>query len=603
MAMFYIPYKQTAEGILLEYEYEITSVDKINLTSTVSWRVLYSTMFTPNASDPKLTIVGDADFGSYTHDWSATVDVNTYKFEVEIASGSFVIAHNADGTKEDLALNFLAASSYGGNWWTGTWSIPPIRIPATINSVKSSSGSYTLYEDENFVIGYKNIAGNSVKSLQIGIADVGSDDLLVGYKTISTPANTSYTLTLTATDKQALYSYFTYSTAHTFKFVLKTVIDGLTLLDDYEATINIRNFKPSLNPTVVDNNSDTLRLTGSNQTLVKYMSDAYYTIGAAPLKGGIITEQFVRNVDTYYEASGTISKVESNTFYFGAEDSRGATSNTAIVFNNQNGRNWVDYIKLTCAIKDIQFDAGGSLTITLTGKYFNGSFGASNNKLTIDYKVYQVSELDGTWQTEGPINPTTDNNGTYNVSINVDGLDYLKRYYVVVKVSDELMATEEVSKIIASTPLFDWSEEDFRLNVRVKMADGFEYPQKLLWGNPDSPETYSQLGSGAVITLDEPISKQSTGIVLVFSLFRDNAPEDVSINSFFVSKAEAVHLLDGAPHMFMMGINSNLTVFGSKYVYISDDKLTGFEGNTNSGTASGINFNNSNFVLRYVIGV
>jgi len=42
----------------------------------------------------------------------------------------------------------------------------------------------------------------------------------------------------------------------------------------------------------------------------------------------------------------------------------------------------------------------------------------------------------------------------------------------------------------------------------------------------------------------------------------------------------------------------------AKYVYIDNDKIRGFANNAStSGTSHGISWNNTSFVLRYVIGV
>lgn len=119
--------------------------------------------------------------------------------------------------------------------------------------------------------------------------------------------------------------------------------------------------------------------------------------------------------------------------------------------------------------------------------------------------------------------------------------------------------------------------------------------QKVLW------EGSVFMHEGHTITLPEAISDQPSGIILVFSLFRNGAAEDVSINSFFVSKKE-VELLPGAPHFFLLGINSGFSSIGGKYIYIDNYQLIGQELNNDSGS-SVINFTNGNYVLRYVIGV
>lgn len=61
---------------------------------------------------------------------------------------------------------------------------------------------------------------------------------------------------------------------------------------------------------------------------------------------------------------------------------------------------------------------------------------------------------------------------------------------------------------------------------------------------------------------------------------------------------------DGKGYVFTLNSGATLGVMGAKYLYISDDKITGHDDNKASGTASsGITYNNAGFVLRYGIGV
>lgn len=122
---------------------------------------------------------------------------------------------------------------------------------------------------------------------------------------------------------------------------------------------------------------------------------------------------------------------------------------------------------------------------------------------------------------------------------------------------------------------------------------------KILWEGADV------LDYTATLELAEPVSKQLNGIVLVFSLYRDGAAADASITSHFIPKKQVELFGNGEiGHTFMMAINAGLSVFGAKYVYITDTTIVGFSNNKSAATAaSGITFNNASFVLRYVIGV
>ena len=104
------------------------------------------------------------------------------------------------------------------------------------------------------------------------------------------------------------------------------------------------------------------------------------------------------------------------------------------------------------------------------------------------------------------------------------------------------------------------------------------------------------------ITLSENVNKQPNGISLVFSEYIDGEAKNQTFVSFFISK-KFVATQAGKGHCLMM-CNNTLSYFATKYLYISNDSITGHANNTATGTgASGIKYTNNRFVLRYVIGV
>ena len=108
--------------------------------------------------------------------------------------------------------------------------------------------------------------------------------------------------------------------------------------------------------------------------------------------------------------------------------------------------------------------------------------------------------------------------------------------------------------------------------------------------------------SGHTITLAEAVSKQPTGIVLLFSEYVDGEAKNQAFHRFFVDKATvAAH--SGVGCVFQLS-TSNLAYFATKYLYIHDETITGHDNNNQTITgACGITATNNRFVLRYVIGV
>lgn len=107
--------------------------------------------------------------------------------------------------------------------------------------------------------------------------------------------------------------------------------------------------------------------------------------------------------------------------------------------------------------------------------------------------------------------------------------------------------------------------------------------------------------AGHTATLKEPISKQPTGILLVFSEIRDGTVDNSSFHHRPVSK-DFVALHPGHAECVQLS-TSDLAYFATKYLYIHDDKIVGHDNNNKTGTGTcGITYTNARFVLRHVIG-
>lgn len=124
--------------------------------------------------------------------------------------------------------------------------------------------------------------------------------------------------------------------------------------------------------------------------------------------------------------------------------------------------------------------------------------------------------------------------------------------------------------------------------------------QKVLWGENLTSGMYMTQDHTA--TLTEGVSQQRNGIVLMFCYYNGTGDTNWGYQSFFIPKV-MVELQNGKGHTFSL-TNGKFGDVGTKYLYISDDKIVGHIDNTISGTAtSGITYANNRFVLRYVFGV
>ena len=381
-------------------------------------------------------------------------------------------------------------------------------------------------------------------------------------------------------------------------------------------------------------------------------------ISTAVLNSSSITnEKYPGGLPNVYKTELQLSDIEDGTFTGIVYNKDGTTTVSTTT------RELIPYYRLSQNVFDLKFKTNGEITFTVNGNCYNDSFGENGNfnLLKIQYKYAdKEEELEAEeWKTASAATRTEWHN--YELNQVISGLDIQTRYFLQVKTSDLLMEETSGVLIVIGKPVFDWNDRDFHVGVPLSIDDGLYMKEdKPIYGvdengnltpaiipydsygnttigygnyTEENGETYiygngvniitnnpltlngreygankvlwsgaSHMNGNQSITLSEAISKQPTGIVLVFSLYRNGAAENVSINSAFISKYEVAAMPD-APHTFWMAINAGFSTIGAKYLYIDDTKITGHEGNTSSGNNSGITFNNSMYVLRYVIGV
>lgn len=120
---------------------------------------------------------------------------------------------------------------------------------------------------------------------------------------------------------------------------------------------------------------------------------------------------------------------------------------------------------------------------------------------------------------------------------------------------------------------------------------------KILW------EGAMYMTAAHKITLPEPVSKQPSGIILVFSRYDSttSTASEHNYNSFFVPKV-LVAEKPGVGSAFRMN-TVNFSVVCTKYIYINDATIAGNDSNDDEGAGNGVTYNNKAYVLRYVIGV
>lgn len=225
--------------------------------------------------------------------------------------------------------------------------------------------------------------------------------------------------------------------------------------------------KPTVSGTVVDTNAATIALTGNQNILVRYCSTALCTMTATLNESaGSIKTKTINNT----AISGntlSIPNVEASTFDFYAKDSREYFNSDKVA---KTADQFIAYIPLTNDATIYRDEpTNGKATLKIEGNYFNGSFGAKANALTVKYKQGNGSYVS--------VTPTISNN-KYSATVSLEDLDYTKSFNFEVVVADALSTVTKPLTLQKGIPVFDWGEEDFNFNVPVTI-NGVNILEKL----------------------------------------------------------------------------------------------------------------------------
>ena len=404
-------------------------------------------------------------------------DVAVGQKNVLIDSGSFTVTHDSTGNysaaisctlrvRNCFDVNGKAYfAEYGdtdlgsksASTLSGTLSTDTIPRKAVITEAPD------FYDEQSPTIYF--VTPNTATSVQVGISFTGAE-MNIPYRSISKTA-TSYTFNFSSTEYSNLVSYLRTNGVVTddglaapVRFYIIT--DGSSSKIDYVTrTATLIDYKPFLDPEVYDTNTAAVALTGDESILIKYISNAYYAINALGRKGATISTVSARNGDlTLGTATGTFEGPTDYRFYFDVIDNYGNRSSF------MKEVNFVEYVKLTCSAQVSEMTADGDVSITLSGKYFNSTFGKVQNNLSL---YYTCTKKGGSTTTKNwhVITPTISGDN-YSYTFSITGLDYMSVYDLHIEVKDKAMPSPAQTEVIlASEPIFDWGRNDFNFNVPV----------------------------------------------------------------------------------------------------------------------------------------
>lgn len=463
----YIQQTVTSAGeCTVRLEWNTTQVLPETNSTKITWRLTLtstSTSISLAANRPYTIKFNGQTFGGYA---DCAIGINQTK---ELVSGTAIIPHNADGTKS-FAYSFQIEIM-----WLPTVNVSASGVsdldPIITEVIKASIVSAPNFTDEdNPKITYSNPMGEKVTSLQACIASEDGGSVFIGYRDIS-KTGTEYTFNFTSSERSQLLALLNSSTTYSVRFYVKSVINGVTY-HSYSPvkTLSIINAHPTLTASATSTNSTSNNLVGGANIILKGFNTVSCTLNATPKKNATIVERTVTcGGETKSGSNITFTNVESGSFIFRIKDSRGIVVSDIVTLSVK------DYVKPTCnqtVTMIMQSSTATQAEITVTGNYFNGSFGATNNTLTLEIRR---RDNGGSWGAWANYNSSLAeiSNGTYKTQvIPVSGLDASGTYEFQSRVTDKLMTVESTIGSFTLKPVFDWSKNDFSFNVPVTIQGG-----------------------------------------------------------------------------------------------------------------------------------
>lgn len=418
-----------------------------NNTSTISWTLTVSGGASNYYSTGPTTVtIGGTQV--YYKD-RVSYSAQTFPAAKGSTSGSLTVNHSSDGSKS-LAVS-LSTAIYTSTVSTasGTWTLDKIGRASTATctsgyigdtatcTISAANTSYT-HTVSFTCLGETYSIGSGLKG--------GANRFTIPNSLYDTFGNRE-SAAATGTCKTYSGSTLIGTTNFTFTIYAETGSDAAPILDC----------------DAYDDEPTTLALTGDEYTIIPGYSFIYYTIDATAQNGATISSYKATNGTTNrYKDEGYFPKATSPVINFTVTDSRGNTARETITLDV------VDYVPLTCNLKSSNMSVAGSMTIEISGNYFNDTFGKVRNTLTVYYRYKEGTGSYGSWIA---VSPTVSGN-SYSLSKDFTGLNPDSTYVFEARAVDKLIDITSSSSNVQNKPVFDWSGTDFNFNVPVHFGAG-----------------------------------------------------------------------------------------------------------------------------------
>lgn len=534
----------------------------------------------------------------------------TFENEVIISSPAKTITHNSDG-KKSLSLSASAKNTY----WNIDKSLNATVDLPKINRLAIVTSASDFTDEENPILSFSNPAGFTVYPY-LNFYDDNNNLVHQLYRN-SESITSPYTWNITDEERISLWSATNKQQKYKVNVGVNTYNGTTKLGNNSKAQImTYINAEPSQSTVFTETNQKVIDILGTNtaETLIQNVSKLKLTSTPTVKKSATVSKILFEhnNLSTEDKESPYeyIFDVVNSKFKVTIVDSRGYSIPTEYT------KTIIEYIPVNIDSFSFKRENPTSSNIKLNSQisYKQTNFVTTANIPTIKWKVGTDGQLNTLTTSDYTID-AENNKITISNLVLENVLPYTEENRLYLYVNDLLTEDTENEPVLRGIPTCDMGEHDFQVNGDLFVADtnrenkvnilekinqnadniNFLKTQKVLW------DDYLYMNGSQTANLSENISDQPNGIVLVFCAYSDGELHDWDWCTHFVPK-RIVELKPGGGHDFNFN-TSNYAHIGSKYLYINDDHITGHANNTASGSNNGVTYNNTYWVLRYVIGV
>lgn len=439
-------YSQHFSGILTVIE---ESYNVISNTSSVYYELKLqsgsSGRFTNYNANYSVSINGKA-----VNSGSGTYSSNNYNTAQTICNGRTTIEHNSDGTKTISCSAVLDFS--GGTYSPGSF-YPNGNLVLTTIPRASSISCTTANVGETAII----VINSAVADWNHNVfATFDGEETMI----LTWVKGGTYSWTI----PESYYEKIKTSKSGTGTLLVRT-FNGEQWVGEktinFTVTTNEEICKPSVSATVIDINSDTVNLTENNNKLIKYKSTAKVQITSnAKNSASIVTTRL--NGQAISGNGISVSNVETNSFVIEVIDSRGYSNSVTIT------KEMIDYIPLSLGANVKRRNPTSSEVLAnLSGNYFNGSLGSTQNTLEITWKYKRKNE--NTYTNGGTITSSISNNKYTANNKSLGELFYYQNAYDIRITAEDKLSTVVTNLVLTQgIPIMNWEQNFVNVNGEIR---------------------------------------------------------------------------------------------------------------------------------------